>query len=57
MTSKQMARLGVFHIEEAILETLFQADDEYMTGARIARALGAMEVLGKSCLDRQSHFV
>ena len=27
MTPKQMAPLGVFHIEEAILDTLFQADD------------------------------
>ena len=36
MTSKQMARLGVFHIEEAILEILFQADTSYMRGTEIA---------------------
>ena len=40
MTPKQMARLGVFHIEEAILEVLFQADDEYLRLVDIARELG-----------------
>ena len=29
MTPRQQARLGGFHIEEAILETLFHADAEY----------------------------
>ena len=40
MTPKQMARLGVFHIEEAILEVLFQADDEYVRAVNISRTLG-----------------
>lgn len=35
-----MARLGVFHIEEAILETLFQADSTYMRVSDISRKLG-----------------
>lgn len=48
MTPKQMARLGVFHIEEAILETLFQADSTYVRGANIARALGLMKSWEKS---------
>ena len=37
MTPKQQAQLGVSHIEEAILETLFEADDEYVRGVDIAR--------------------
>ena len=40
MTAKQLARIGVFHIEEAILDTLFQADDEYTRSADISRAIG-----------------
>ena len=40
MTAKQLTRIGVFHIEEAILETLFQSDDEYGRAAEIARELG-----------------
>ena len=40
MTPKQQARLGVFHIEEAILDTLLQVNDTYMRGARIAQDLG-----------------
>ena len=40
MTPKQQARVGVFHIEEAILETLFQADDGYVRLVDIARELG-----------------
>ena len=40
MTAKQLTRIGVFHIEEAILDTLFQADDEYVRAADIARDLG-----------------
>ena len=30
MTVKQLTRIGVFHIEEVILDTLFQVNDEYM---------------------------
>ena len=40
MTAKQLTRVGVFHIEEAILDTLFQANDTYVRAADIARDLG-----------------
>ena len=40
MTAKQLTRIGVFHIEEAILNTLFQANDTYVRAADIARDLG-----------------
>lgn len=40
MPPKQQARLGVFHIEEAILDTLFQANNTYVRAANIARELG-----------------
>lgn len=40
MTAKQLTRVGVFHIEEAILETLFQAGNTYVRAANIARDLG-----------------
>lgn len=40
MTPKQQVRLGVFHIEEAILDTLFQADTPYMRGTEIANCYG-----------------
>ena len=39
MTPKQMARFGVFHIEEAILETLFQADGTYLCVTDISHKL------------------
>ena len=40
MSAKQLARIGLFHIEEAILETLFHAGGEYVRAADISRALG-----------------
>ena len=40
MTAKQLTRIGLFHIEEAFLDTLFQAGDEYVRAADISRALG-----------------
>ena len=40
MTAKQLTRIGVFHIEEAILETLFHAEIKYTRAADIARAIG-----------------
>ena len=40
MTAKQLTRIGVFYIEEAILDTLFQANDLYVRAADIARDLG-----------------
>ena len=40
MTPKQFARIGVFHLEEAILEVLFQADSEYVRAADITRDIG-----------------
>ena len=40
MTAKQLTRIGVFHIEEAILDTLFQAGDTYVRAVDIARDLG-----------------
>ena len=36
MTPKQMARVGVFHTEEATLEILFQADNPSVRGKEIA---------------------
>ena len=40
MTAKQLTRVGVFHIEEAILDILFQADEEYTRIADITQAIG-----------------
>ena len=40
MNAKQLTRIGIFHIEEAILNTLFQADSEYVRGVDISRACG-----------------
>ena len=40
MTAKQLTRIGVFHIEEAILDTLFESDEEYTRAADIARNCG-----------------
>ena len=42
-TAKQLTRIGVFHIEEAILDTLFQADEEYMRAVDISRNCGLFE--------------
>ena len=39
-SAKQLARIGVFYIEEAILETLFQAHGEYVRAADLSRGLG-----------------
>ena len=38
MTAKQLTRIGLFHIEEAILDTLFQAHGGYVRVADISRA-------------------
>ena len=43
MTAKQLTRIGVFHFEEAILETLFESDDEYVRAAEITRKCGLSE--------------
>ena len=43
MTAKQLTRIGVFHIEEAILETLFQADEEYTRAVDISRNCGLFQ--------------
>ena len=40
MTAKQLTRIGVFHIEEAILDTLFESEDECVRAAEIARKCG-----------------
>ena len=40
MTAKQLTRIGVFYIEEAILETLFQANGEYVRATDISLTLG-----------------
>lgn len=40
VTAKQLARIGIFYIEEAILETLFQAHGEYIRAADLSRSLG-----------------
>ena len=40
MTATQLTRLGVFHIEEAIFDRLFQVEDTYGPAVDIARDLG-----------------
>ena len=40
MTAKQLTRIGVFHIEEAILDTLFESDEEYTRATEITRKCG-----------------
>lgn len=45
MTTKQMARLGLFYIEEAILEVL-EAESEPLDGPEISRRVGI-----ESCSD------
>lgn len=40
MTAKQLTRIGVSYIEEALLDTLFQAGDEYVRAVDISRACG-----------------
>ena len=40
MTAKQLTRIGGVHIKEAILETLFESDDEYVRAAEITRKCG-----------------
>lgn len=37
---ERVTRIGVFHIEEAILDTLFQAGSTYMRAADIPHELG-----------------
>ena len=39
MNAKQLTRIGVFHIEEAIVDTLFESD-EYVPAAEIERKCG-----------------
>ena len=40
MTAKQLARIGVFYIEEAISTVLFQVHPEYMRAANLSRSIG-----------------
>ena len=40
MTAQQMTRIGAFHIKEAILETLFESDEEYVRAADISLNCG-----------------
>ena len=42
MTSKQMARIGLSHLEEAILDTLFQAGDTYISPTDISHKIGVL---------------
>lgn len=43
MTAKQLTCIGIYHIAEAILDTLFQAHEEYMRAADISRNCGLSE--------------
>ena len=45
MTPKQMARIGLSHLEEAILDTLFQAGDTYISPTDISHKIGGPPVL------------
>ncbi len=40
MTAKQLVRIGVFYIEEAVSTTLLQAYPEYMRAADVSRSIG-----------------
>ena len=40
MTATQLTRIGVFHIEEAVLDTLFQAGGEYVRAVDMSQACG-----------------
>lgn len=40
MTAKQLVRIGVFYIEEAILTTLLQEYPQYMSAANLSRIIG-----------------
>lgn len=40
MTVKQLVRIGVFYIEEALLTTLLQEYPEYMRAADLSRIIG-----------------
>ena len=42
MTPKQMARIGLSHLEEAILDTLFQAGDTYISPTDISHKIGVL---------------
>lgn len=58
MTIKQLVRIGVFHIEEAILEILFQAGGEYRSAVDIAQTCGlSQSVLGGFAVDSLDRFV
>ena len=57
MTSKQLTRIGLFHIEEAILDTLFQAGDEYVRAADNITGFRDLPVLGRIALDSRYRFV
>lgn len=48
MTAKQLTRIGLFHIEEAILEILFQARSTYMRAADIPHELGISQSYDKT---------
>lgn len=48
MRPKQLQRIGVFHIEEAILEVLFGKGDKYVERGKIAQKLGLKDTWGKS---------
>lgn len=40
MTAKQLVRIGVFYIEEAISTTLLQTYPEYMRAVDLSRSIG-----------------
>ena len=66
MNPKQKARRGLSHLEDAILDTLFQADAEYMRAVDIPHKIGSLpsydygtssrivrHILEKLCCDRR----
>ncbi len=50
MTPKQLVRIGVCHIEEAILEVLFGKGDKYVERGKIAQKLGLKDTWGNSTI-------
>ena len=55
MTVKQLARIGVFHIEEAILEVLFQDDDK--SRDEIAQKCGLWRSWGPTSPEESSKWI
>ena len=48
MNAKQLTRIGIFYIEEAILDTLDQSESEWVRGVDISRACGLTQFRDES---------